>query len=484
MINIFTNSRPYAEKTAIISDGQTFTYAALHQASNEFAYTLLAGIEDLSEARVAFMVQPGFDYVRVQWGIWQAGGIVVPLCLSYPIPSLRYTIENSGASILVVSPEFEDLMKNLASELGCRFIVLGENEGNKAQNLPAIDDSRGAMILYTSGTTNLPKGVVSTHANLNAQISALIEAWKWTSADSTVCVLPLHHVHGVVNVVSCSLWAGATCEFMPNFSEKAIFDLITEERINVFMAVPTIYFKLINYWESQSETVQLQLTEALAKLRLMISGSAALPVSVMERWQSISTHLLLERYGMTEIGMALSNPYDGPRVAGHVGYPLPGVSVRLSEEGEIQVKGANVFKEYWQKPESTAESFTEDGWFKTGDIAAHDELGGYRILGRNSVDIIKSGGYKISALEIEEVLRQYPGIKDCSVVGLPNDEWGELVAAAIVTQGVVDEKALNLWMREQMPAYKTPRKYLAVNELPRNAMGKVTKKDVVKLIED
>lgn len=484
MINIFTNSRPYAEKTAIISDGHTFTYAALHQASNEFAYTLLAGNEDLSEARVAFMVQPGFDYVRVQWGIWQAGGMVVPLCLSYPIPSLRYTIENSGASILVVSPEFEDLMKDLASELGCRFIVLGKNEGNKVQKLPEIDDSRGAMILYTSGTTNLPKGVVSTHANLNAQISALIEAWKWTSADSTVCVLPLHHVHGVVNVVSCSLWAGATCEFMPNFSEKAIFDLITEERINVFMAVPTIYFKLINYWESQSETVQLQLTEALAKLRLMISGSAALPVSVMERWQSISTHLLLERYGMTEIGMALSNPYDGPRVAGHVGYPLPGVSVRLSEEGEIQVKGANVFKEYWQKPVSTTESFTEDGWFKTGDIAAIDELGGYRILGRNSVDIIKSGGYKISALEIEEVLRQYPGIKDCSVVGLPNDEWGELVAAAIVTQGVVDEKALNLWMREQMPAYKTPRKYLAVNELPRNAMGKVTKKDVVQLIED
>ena len=484
MINIFTNSRPHAEKTAIISDGQAFSYAALHQASHAFAYTLLAGETDLSEARVAFMVQPGFDYVRVQWGIWQAGGIVVPLCLSYPLPSLRYTIENSGASTLVVSPEFEGLLADLAAELNCRLIVLGKNEGAETQPLPEVDDSRGAMILYTSGTTNLPKGVVSTHANLNAQIGALIEAWKWTSADATVCVLPLHHVHGVVNVVSCSLWAGATCEFMPNFSEKAIFDLIAQAKINVFMAVPTIYFKLIAYWESVSNEDQKALTNALANLRLMISGSAALPVSVMERWQTISTHLLLERYGMTEIGMALSNPYDGPRVAGHVGYPLPGVSVRLSEEGEIQVKGANVFKEYWQKPESTAESFTADGWFKTGDIAALDEHGGYRILGRNSVDIIKSGGYKISALEIEEVLRQYPGIRDCSVVGLPNDEWGELVAAAIVTQGVVDEKALNTWMREQMPAYKTPRKYLAVDELPRNAMGKVTKKDVVKLIED
>jgi len=484
MIQIFNNSLTYANKTAIISDGKSFSYADLHQASAEFAQLLLAETEDLGEGRVAFMVNPGFDYVRVQWGIWQAGGIVVPLCLSYPLPSLRYTIENSGASVIVVSPEFEETLKGLASELACRFIVLGKNDqAETTKKLPEVDDSRGAMILYTSGTTNLPKGVVSTHGNLNAQISSLIEAWKWTSNDSTVCVLPLHHVHGVVNVVSCALWAGASCEFLPNFSEKAIFDLIENAKINVFMAVPTIYFKLITYWEGLSEDQQICYTKALQQLRFMISGSAALPVSVMERWETISGHLLLERYGMTEIGMALSNPYDGPRVAGHVGYPLPGVSVRLSEEGEIQVKGPTVFKEYWNKPESTAESFTEDGWFKTGDIAVIDEIGGYRILGRNSVDIIKSGGYKISALEIEEVLRQYPGIADCSVVGLPNDEWGELVAAAIVIKSHVDEKALSTWMREQMPAYKTPRKYAVLAELPRNAMGKVTKKDVVNLIQ-
>ena len=484
MIQIFQKSRSFGLKTAIISGGNSYSYADLHAAADDFAHLLLEEQADLAEGRVAFMVQPGFDYVRVQWGIWQAGGIVVPLCLSYPLPSLRYTIENSGASVIVVSPQFEVTLKDLADELGCRFIVLGKNDQAKVpKSLPEIADSRGAMILYTSGTTNLPKGVVSTHGNLNAQISSLIEAWKWTSEDSTVCVLPLHHVHGVVNVVSCSLWAGASCEFMPNFSEKAIFDLIEQAKINVFMAVPTIYFKLIAYWESLEDHRQKQISAALQKLRFMISGSAALPVSVMERWQAISGHLLLERYGMTEIGMALSNPYDGPRVAGHVGYPLPGVSVRLSEEGEIQVKGPTVFKEYWNKPESTAESFTEDGWFKTGDIAAIDELGGYRILGRNSVDIIKSGGYKISALEIEEVLRQYPGIADCSVVGLPNDEWGELVAAAIVTKSAIDEKALSTWMREQMPAYKTPRKYVVIQDLPRNAMGKVTKKDVVQIIK-
>ena len=484
MIQIFQKSRSFGTKTAIISGGNTYSYTDLHAAADDFAHLLLEEQADLAEGRVAFMVQPGFDYVRVQWGIWQAGGMVVPLCLSYPLPSLRYTIENSGASVIVVSPEFEVTLKDLSDELGCRFIVLGKNDQAKSpKTLPEIADSRGAMILYTSGTTNLPKGVVSTHGNLNAQISSLIEAWKWTSEDSTVCVLPLHHVHGVVNVVSCSLWAGASCEFMPNFSEKAIFDLIEQAKINVFMAVPTIYFKLIAYWESLEDHRQKQVSAALQKLRFMISGSAALPVSVMERWQAISGHLLLERYGMTEIGMALSNPYDGPRVAGHVGYPLPGVSVRLSEEGEIQVKGPTVFKEYWNKPESTAESFTEDGWFKTGDIATLDEVGGYRILGRNSVDIIKSGGYKISALEIEEVLRQYPGIADCSVVGLPNDEWGELVAAAIVTKADIEEKALSTWMREQMPAYKTPRKYVVVQDLPRNAMGKVTKKDVVQLIK-
>ncbi|MHA8092700.1 acyl-CoA synthetase [Aquirufa regiilacus] len=484
MIQIFQKSLPYADKTAIISEGQAYSFAELHQASANFAQLLLDESADLAEGRVAFIVNPGFDYVRVQWGIWQAGGIVVPLCLSYPLPSLRYTIENSGASVIVVSAEFEGMLSDLANELNCRFIVLGKNETAKhSKKLPEVNDARGAMILYTSGTTNLPKGVVSTHANLNAQISSLIEAWNWTSNDATVCVLPLHHVHGVVNVVSCALWAGASCAFMPNFSENEIFGLIENQKINVFMAVPTIYFKLITYWEGLAKEQQQELTNALAKLRLMISGSAALPVSVMERWKTISTHLLLERYGMTEIGMALSNPYDGPRVAGHVGYPLPGVSARLSEEGEIQIKGKTVFKEYWNKPESTAESFTEDGWFKTGDIAAIDEIGGYRILGRNSVDIIKSGGYKISALEIEEVLRQYPGIADCSVVGLPNDEWGELVAAAIVIKAEVDQKALNAWMREQMPAYKTPRKYAVLPELPRNAMGKVTKKDVVNLIQ-
>lgn len=498
MIRIFNQATHLPNKTAIVSNGREYSYTELLNSAQDFARRLLGGNSDLLEARVAYMVNPGFDYVRVQWGIWLAGGVAVPLCLTYPLPSLKYTIKNSNSTIIVTSPEFSGILNDLSKELNCRTIVLGSDDEIKhlREELPTISEERRAMILYTSGTTNLPKGVVSTHANLNAQISSLIEAWKWTSEDKTVCILPLHHVHGVVNVVSCSLWAGASCEFPENtgFSAEYIFNLIHSDRINVFMAVPTIYFKLISYWESLEKNHQVEISNALSKLRLMVSGSAALPISVMEKWFNISSHRLLERYGMTEIGMALSNPYEGSRVEGHVGFPLPGVETRLADEkdspilnnesGEIQIKGKTVFKEYWQKPEATQASFTKDGWFKTGDIAIIDEVGGYRILGRNSVDIIKSGGYKISALEIEEVLRQYKGISDCCVVGLENDEWGELVAAALViTEENINLTSLSDWMRTQMPSYKAPRRYAILKELPRNAMGKVTKKDVIHLIK-
>jgi malonyl-CoA/methylmalonyl-CoA synthetase len=231
----------------------------------------------------------------------------------------------------------------------------------------------------------------------------------------------------------------------------------------------------------------------MGKFRLMVCGSAALPVSIMEKWRRISGQTLLERYGMTEIGMAISNPYDGERRAGFVGLALPGVSVRLVDEnyqnttgpesGEIIIKGANVFREYWNRPEATHNSFTDDDWFKTGDIAMVED-GYYRILGRNSVDIIKSGGYKISALEIEEALRDNELIIDCAVVGVPDEEWGELIVAAIITsQTDVDLSALNLWLRNKIAPYKTPRKYLLVDELPKNAMGKVVKNDVKNLFK-
>lgn len=491
MLQIIKNAESHSSNIAVLSNGNTYTYHELLNQSSLFASLLLQEEVDLAQQRVAFMVNPGFDYVKVQWAIWRAGGITVPLCLTHPLPSLEYVIEDTEANILVVSPDYEEFVQPLVHNFKLRLIVLGKEETVSSKPLPDIASTRKAMILYTSGTTNKPKGVVTTHDNLEAQISTLVSAWEWSVKDHTLCVLPLHHVHGIVNVVSCSLWSGATCEFINGFSAEEIFKLFQQGKLNVFMAVPTIYYKLITYWESLDESSRIALTKCMSAFRLMVCGSAALPVSVMEKWKVISGHTLLERYGMTEIGMAISNPYHGERKAGYIGIPLPGVEVKLVDEnykevnsgepGEIIVRGKNVFSEYWKKPEATAKEFTSDGWFKTGDVAVVEE-GYYRIMGRNSVDIIKSGGYKISALEIEEELRKHDAIADCAVVGIPNDEWGELIVSALVLKdNSLNTDELNKWLRERMAAYKTPRKYLLVNELPRNAMGKVTKNDVKKL---
>ena len=491
MISIINQAGKYGDKTAIIANDKQYSYQELLAASSSFASDLLLEIDDLHEARVGYMVNPGFDYVKVQWAIWQAGGVAVPLCLTHPLPSLQYVIEDTNATIVLVSPEYAPILSDLCKERSIRLVVLGSEEIKENVTLPSIDTTRRAMILYTSGTTNKPKGVVTTHKNIKAQVTTLVQAWEWTTADHIICVLPLHHVHGIINVVSCSLLSGATCEFLPSFSAEGIFNLFLQGKLNLFMAVPTIYFKLIAHWESQSMEVQKELTDCMKKFRLMVCGSAALPVTVMDKWQHISGQILLERYGMTEIGMAISNPYHGERRPGHVGIPLPGVNIRLVDEqnkdvapdqpGEILINGDNVFLEYWNRPNATEESFVDGRWFKSGDIAIVED-GYYRIMGRNSVDIIKSGGYKISALEIEEVLRTHNLIKDCAVVGIDDDEWGELIVAAlVVSDPAIDLKELNKWLREKMAAYKTPRKYLLVSELPRNAMGKVTKNDVKKL---
>ncbi len=494
MLQIIKRSNQYSGNIAIISNHQHFTYTDLVNKSNQIASKLLCGDSDLNQKRVAFMVTPGFDYVAFQWGIWLAGGVAVPLCITYPLPSLKYVIEDSRAEIVISGPEYIEILMPLVQAKIFTFYKIAEfNETNKA-TLPFLEKERNAMILYTSGTTNLPKGVVTTHLNLEAQVNTLVEAWSWTAKDHTLCVLPLHHVHGIVNVVSCALAAGATVEFIDNFSPENIFTLFQKGKINVFMAVPTIYFKLIAFCNNLSETNQKEVYSVLKKFRLMVSGSAALPVSVMESWKELSGHTLLERYGMTEIGMGISNPYVGERKAGYIGKPLPGVTVRLMDEnvlvekeevpGEIQIKGASVFKEYWGKPEATKQAFSQDGWFKTGDIAVV-ESEYYRILGRDSIDIIKSGGYKISALEIEEILRKHSQINDAAVVGIPDEEWGELVVAVVVIKdSKIDFKQLKEWMRGMMASYKTPRKYLIVNELPRNTMGKVTKNDVKELFKD
>jgi malonyl-CoA/methylmalonyl-CoA synthetase len=346
------------------------------------------------------------------------------------------------------------------------------------------------MIVYTSGTTGKPKGVVTTHANIGAQISSLVEAWGWTPADRLLLVLPLHHVHGIINGLGCALAVTAVCEMPAQFDADLVWDRLASGEITVFTAVPTIYHLLAAAWDAAPEKQRAR-SEGARQLRLMMSGSAALPVQLLERWRAITGHTLLERYGMTEIGMALSNPLRGERRPGSVGTPLPDVEVRLVDEngapvadgtpGELEVRGPNVFLEYWQRPEETNAAF-RDGWFRTGDVAVLEQ-GAYRLLGRTSVDIIKTGGYKVSALEIEEVLRQHPAIAECAVVGVPDPEWGERVSAAAELRPghTLSIDDLQSWAKTLLAPYKLPRALCAVDALPRNAMGKVVKPEVAAL---
>jgi malonyl-CoA/methylmalonyl-CoA synthetase len=497
---LITRAQEYNQKIAIVTTQGAFTYQDLLHASSQVATSLLKDAEDLQQQRVAFLIPPGFEYVATQWGIWRAGGIAVPLCTSHPRPELEYVITNSQASIIVVHPDFEALLRPIAQTDNLRLLLTSETLSDHVCQLPEVEITRRALILYTSGTTGKPKGVVTTHDNIEAQVTSLISAWEWTSEDRILHILPLHHIHGIINVLTCALWAGAQCHIMSKFDAETVWNRISEGDLTLFMAVPTIYVKLIAAWEEASRDSlsdtrsprQKSRAEGCAQMRLMVSGSAALPVQVLEKWQRISGHFLLERYGMTEIGMALSNPLHGKRESGYVGKPLPQVEVRLVDEhgevvlpgtpGEIQVKGPGVFLEYWQNPEATTKAFQWDGWFCTGDMAVV-ENGNYRILGRISVDIIKTGGYKVSALEIEEVLRSHPDIEECAVVGVDDPEWGERVCAALVlrSEAPLTLESLRSWAKERLAVYKVPTRILIVDELPRNAMGKVTKPTVAQL---
>ena len=492
-IVLIGRAEAHGSRPAITSSAGTYHYRQLLEKSRQIGLTLLDGKDDLKEERVAFLTPRGFDYAALQWGIWRAGGIAVPLGEMHPVSELEYLIRDSGAGIVVAHPEFEAKLWAIARDLGVRFVFTEELFSPARGSLPQIDPARRAMILYTSGTTGKAKGVVSTHLNIQAQVTSLIEAWGWVSEDYILHVLPLHHVHGIINVLTCALWAGARCEILPRFAPLEVWQKFVEQDFTLFMAVPTIYVKLIAAWEAATPQEQQMMGEACQKFRLMVSGSAALPVSVLAKWKAITGHTLLERYGMTEIGMALSNPLEGLRMVGSVGTALPQTEVRLVDDdgnpvdpgvsGEIQVRGPNVFLEYWQRPVETQASFRH-GWFSTGDFAVV-EKGNYRILGRKSTDIIKTGGYKVSALEIEEVLRTHPAIKECAVIGIEDREWGERVGAALILQRGKDLtlEELRTWGKKRLAPYKIPTRAVIVDDLPRNPLGKVTKVLLKKLFK-
>ncbi len=487
----------HGDRLAIIDKDAEYTCAELLSAANSVSLCLLDKEPDLNETRVVFMVRPCFEYAAVNLGIWQAGGISVPLCIFHPLPEIEYVIKDTSAEIIILHPDFEKSLRPLLKRLNIRIVLTSEILNSRLSNtncsLPEINLESRAMILYTSGTTSRPKGVVSTHFNITAQIKTLVDAWGWSADDRILNVLPLHHTHGIINVLMCALWTGAVCEMMPGFDGQKVWDRFLSGGITLFMAVPTIYIKLMNLWDKAGLKEKEKMSKACTLMRLMVSGSAALPEVIFNKWKSISGHFLLERYGMTETGMILSNPLDGERRPGFVGRPFPGIKVKLVDEsgneifkedksGEIMVSGPLLFKEYWEKPEATEKAFVNK-WFLTGDIAVV-ERGYFKILGRDSVDIIKTGGYKVSALEIEAVLLENTSIDECAVVGIYNQEWGERVCAAVsLCAGCsFTLEELRFWTKKRLAPYKVPSRLLVVDKLPRNIMGKVVKAEVKKML--
>ena len=488
--------------------------------------------------RVAYLISPGRDHVAVQLGIWLTGGIAVPLAISHPLRELEYILDDAQPHTLIADPHHPATHPLAASPSAQSATILtpdarhlarpaGVAPGDAppprtatpARQAPTPLPRHPALLIYTSGTTGRPKGVLTTHANLTAQITALTEAWAWTRHDRILHTLPLHHIHGVVNALACALWSGAAVEFGSG-APASTWDRLASGEVTLFMSVPTVYTRLIRAWEEAAPAVRERWSRGAAGLRLTVSGSAALPVRTFERWREITGHTLLERYGMTEIGMALSNPLHGQRRPGDVGVPLPRVELRLVDDsgrpiapggpaasrpapagqpGEIEVRGPQVFREYWRRPADTAAAFREDGWFRTGDEACIGDGGHYRILGRRDIDIVKTGGYKVSALEVEELYRTHPAVRDIAVVGVPHPEWGEQLRAAWVpavrggraeaggsagATTLPDGAELRTWGKERLAPYKVPHTFTPVADLPRNAMGKVQKTVARRMLTD
>lgn len=497
-----TNLRPfpainYSNNKIALNDGAAqWTYTELRQRIDRFASGLLGKQSDLKEERIAFFMPASVDYATTLLGIWRAGGIAVPLNIAAAMPEIEYALSCAKVTRIVVgiSSPAESLtpLYSLCRGLGITVVNVSELLSDKILVMPELSIERRAMMLFTSGTTNKPKGVVTTHNNIRAQITTLLEAWNWQDNDSIPLFLPLHHIHGIINILCCALWIGARITLFPRFDMGQILTGVEDRDYSVFMAVPTIYVKIIGELEKLPELRRTRICAGFKDMRLNISGSAACPVKLYNQWKELTGQTLLERYGMTEIGMGISNPYFGERRAGSVGVPLPGMEVALFDDagniiegddtpGEIRVRGDNVFLEYWDNVQATEDSFI-DGWFCTGDVALR-ETGYYRIMGRSSVDIIKSGGYKLSALEIEGTLLTHESVAECAVIGVEDETWGEAVTAFVVLkpEHSLEYAALKRWCETRMSPYKIPKHLRVVESLPRNAMGKVMKPELKKL---
>jgi malonyl-CoA/methylmalonyl-CoA synthetase len=477
------SAHPHDAVAVVDTDGTRTSYGELAHRSARAAAALGArGVEP--GHTVVFLVEPGARYVETLLAIWHAGGIAVPLSPLHAAPELAHVVQDAAPRLLVASAALAARLDGLRGSAGQPALRTDELvSASDAAPVPP-DPAADALMLYTSGTTGRPKGVRLSHAALAATVTSLEEAWRWRRDDRLLHVLPLHHTHGLVVALLGALWAGAETRFMA-FDAGAVWSALAGA--TVFMAVPTIYAKLMEAYGAADPSTRARWAAAARGLRLATSGSASLPAALLEAFRDATGQTILERYGMTEIGMALSNPYDGPRVPGAVGRELPGVSVDIVDDaglpaavgapGELRVRTPQMFSAYHGDAAATAASFDEQGRFRTGDTGTRDADGVVRLLGRTSIDIIKSGGYKLSALEIEAVLLEHPAVAEVAVTGVADPTWGERVTAWVVPRGTPEPTLTDLqaFARERLAHYKLPRALHVMAELPRNAMGKVQK---------
>jgi malonyl-CoA/methylmalonyl-CoA synthetase len=468
------------------------TYASLAARSADVARRLLDGRRSLAGSRVAMLMRPGAPFVATLAGIWRAGGSAVPLSALHTPSELGHMLAVAAPEATVVdsAEKWDNLVAVSGAErLGRRLdadaayaerfpLIAGERVA------PDLASHREAVLLFTSGTTGRPKGVRLSHRAVAATLDSLCGAWRWSGDDRLLHALPLYHTHGLLVALLGALWAGAAVQFTSP-DAGLVWDALGS--VTVFMAVPTIYVRLVDAFHAADPERRSRWARGAGGLRLATSGSAALATGVHAAFAEVCGQTILERYGMTEIGMALSNPFDGPRVPGTVGVPLPGVSVDIvgaddlplpdGEAGELRVRSPQLFLGYDGDPEGTAASFDRVGRFRTGDTGVRGADGYVRLLGRTSVDILKSGGYKLSALEIEEVLRGHPGVAEVAVIGVPDPVWGDCVTACVVPRAGAAPTIEDLreFARHTLAPYKLPQALRLLSALPRNPMGKVQK---------
>jgi malonyl-CoA/methylmalonyl-CoA synthetase len=433
--------------------------------------------------RVAFFLGNRPEFVLAYLAVIRLGAVMVPINLAYRQREITHMLEDAEPRLLVTERAQIPILEGM--ETG--ELILAEDLENLPGDPtgftpPAVDGSDLAMLLYTSGTTGKSKGAEITHDNVLATVAGLLAAWDWSPADALLLALPLFHTHGLVVGLHCALAAGGTVLLRRRFdAAETASELLArkvEDQPTLFFGVPTMYGRLVE--ELRGCQGQGERGERLdfSRVRLFCSGSAPLSAETFAAFRDLTGHEILERYGMTETGMNLSNLYAGARRPGTVGVPLPGVAIRIVDE-ELQVRGGNVFAGYWRAPEKTAASFVHDElgrrWFKTGDLARQDpETGFITLLGRRH-ELIISGGFNLYPREVEEVLAGFPGVREAAVVGRPHPDWGEVPVAFLAADPGLDTAGLIAFCKAQMAGFKVPREIRLVDSLPRNALGKVEK---------